>query len=95
VHRRHESDLDKIEDDLVSCQSEIQSLESRIPDLADRHRFYQDLRGYVTDLVECFNEKVSFETIFSKINLKKIFLNALAGFDLTAHMLPSRDDTTT
>ena len=59
VHRRHESDLDKIVDDLVSCESEIQNLESRIPDLAERHRFYQDLRGYVTDLVECFNEKVS------------------------------------
>ena len=59
VHRRHETDLDKIVDDLVDCQSEIQSLESKIPDLANRHRFFQDLRGYVTDLVECFNEKVS------------------------------------
>lgn len=59
VHRRHETDLDKIVDDLVSSQSEIQNLESRIPVYAERHRFFQDLRGYVTDLVECFNEKVS------------------------------------
>ena len=59
VHRRHESDLDKVVDDLIGSQSEIETLESRIPDLAERHRFFQDLRGYVTDLVECFNEKVS------------------------------------
>ncbi len=59
VHRRHESDLDKVVDDLIGSQSEIETLDSRIPDLAERHRFYQDLRGYVTDLVECFNEKVS------------------------------------
>ena len=59
VHRRHESDLDKIVDDLISSQSEIESFDSRIPEMAERHRFYQDLRGYVTDLVECFNEKVS------------------------------------
>lgn len=58
VHRRHESDLDKVVDDLFANQNEIETLEDRIPQLAERHRFYQDLRGYVTDLVECFNEKV-------------------------------------
>lgn len=28
------------------------------PQAADRFRFYQELRGYVTDLVECLDEKI-------------------------------------
>jgi GC-rich sequence DNA-binding factor len=58
VNRRHQSDADRAVDELISSQSEIERLESKIPDLTERHKFYQDLRGYVTDLVECFNEKV-------------------------------------
>ena len=58
VHRRHQSDADRAVDDLIASQTEIDSLERALPDLGERHRFYQDLRGYVTDLVECFDEKV-------------------------------------
>merc|ERR1719322_2209133 len=29
-----------------------------IPEITKRHRFYQELRGYVTDLIECFDEKM-------------------------------------
>ncbi len=58
VHRRHQSDADRAVDDFVHSQSEIDRLQTCVPQLAERHKFYQDLRGYVTDLVECFNEKV-------------------------------------
>ena len=58
VHRRHEMDADRAVDELMSSQMEIETLERALPDLGERHRFYQDLRGYVTDLVECFDEKV-------------------------------------
>ena len=58
VHRRHQSDADRASDDLFAAQSEIEKLEVKIPEFTDRHKFYQELRGYVTDLLECFDEKV-------------------------------------
>ncbi|KAK3912452.1 PAX3- and PAX7-binding protein 1 [Frankliniella fusca] len=58
VHRRHCLDRDQVTDDLVATQSEVQRLEAETPKLAERFRFYQELRGYVTDLVECLDEKV-------------------------------------
>lgn len=58
VHRRHCLDQDQVTDDLVATQSEVQHLEAETPKLAERFRFYQELRGYVTDLVECLDEKV-------------------------------------
>ena len=33
-------------------------LEEEIPRLATRHRMFQQLRGYFTDLVDCYDEKV-------------------------------------
>ena len=51
-------DRDQVIDDLVATQSEVQRLEAETPKLAERFRFYQELRGYVTDLVECLDEKV-------------------------------------
>jgi GC-rich sequence DNA-binding factor len=58
VHRRHQSDADRASDELFSAQSEIERLGHTVPELTARHRSYQELRGYVTDLVECFDEKV-------------------------------------
>jgi len=58
VSRRHQADADRAVDDLVESECEIERLEAAIPDLAAKHRFYQDLRGYVTDFVDCFDEKV-------------------------------------
>lgn len=58
VSRRHQADADRAVDDLVESECEIERLEAAIPDLAAKHRFYQELRGYVTDFVECFDEKV-------------------------------------
>ena len=59
MHRRHQADADRASDELFTAQSEIERLQTEIPDITKRHRFYQELRGYVTDLVECFDEKVS------------------------------------
>lgn len=39
--------------DLAQCKAVV-------PTLANRFQFYQDLRGYVTDLVECLDEKVRY-----------------------------------
>ncbi len=70
VYRRHEGDSDRATDDLIQSQVEIERLEGAIPDLAERHKFYQDLRGYVTDLVECFNEKVGEHVSIYPVNLR-------------------------
>ena len=58
VHRRHLNDQDKIYDELVTSQNTIEEKQDKLPQVIDKHHFYQDLRGYVTDLVECFNEKL-------------------------------------
>ena len=54
----HVTSRDRALDDLVSGQSEIDRLEREAPRAARRYQYYQDIRGYVTDLIECFNEKV-------------------------------------
>jgi GC-rich sequence DNA-binding factor len=57
--RRHEADADRAVDDLVESRSEITRLEEEVPRLAGRYRVFQQLRGYFTDLVDCFDEKVT------------------------------------
>ena len=61
VNSRHEKDLDRVVDDMVHSQEEVGRAEQNIPDFVEKHKFYQDLRGYVTDMVDCYNEKVSIE----------------------------------
>ncbi len=39
-------------------RSEISRLEEEVPRLAGRYRVFQQLRGYITDLVDCYDEKV-------------------------------------
>ena len=58
VNHRHGADLDRAHDDMILSKTEIDKFEGCLPEMADSHRYYQDLRGYVTDLVECFDEKV-------------------------------------
>ena len=75
VGRRHEQDADRACDDMVESQGEIDKTEDEVPRLAAKHRFYQELRGYVTDYTECYDEKVGtinyLETRLSKIALEK------------------------
>lgn len=58
VHRRHLLDRDERVRELETLKAECVKIQTEGPTLADRFRFYQDLRGYVTDLVECLDEKV-------------------------------------
>merc|ERR550532_1397916 len=58
ISKRHESDLDRAHDDMFLSRSEINKYEESLPKTATNHRYYQDLRGYVTDLVECYDEKL-------------------------------------
>lgn len=47
-----------MEAELDLLKKEKERLKTEGPTLGERFRFYQDLRGYVTDLVECLDEKV-------------------------------------
>jgi hypothetical protein len=51
-------DLARVTDELASTKAEHERLEKEQPVLAQKFRYYQELRGYVTDLVECLDEKV-------------------------------------
>lgn len=51
-------DLAHVTDELESTKAEHERLETEQPVLAQKFRYYQELRGYVTDLVECLDEKV-------------------------------------
>ncbi|CAH0558279.1 unnamed protein product [Brassicogethes aeneus] len=55
---RNRERLEKITDDVEEVTGELQELEVKAPDAAERFKFYQELRGYITDLVECLDEKV-------------------------------------
>lgn len=44
--------------EIPEIKNRIEMLRNNVPELADCFQFYQDLRGYVTDLVECLDEKV-------------------------------------
>lgn len=66
VHRRHQLDRDERVAELEQLKAECVKIKTEAPTLADRFQFYQDLRGYVTDLVECLDEKVGGLIVSSK-----------------------------
>lgn len=58
VHSRHQRDQENLQQELQQTKNELDEGEVRTPHFAQRFRYYQELRGYVTDLVECLDEKV-------------------------------------
>ncbi|KZS19148.1 PAX3- and PAX7-binding protein 1 [Daphnia magna] len=57
VHRRHVSDMERMESDLSQCRLEVQRLETERPQLSDRYHYFQVTRGYVHDLADCLTTK--------------------------------------
>ncbi|KAH3737797.1 PAX3- and PAX7-binding protein 1-like [Dreissena polymorpha] len=58
VHRVHRQEADKLEHDMEDSKDSIVTCEASVPRLEERFKFFQEMRGYVRDLVECLNEKV-------------------------------------
>ncbi|KAK9879757.1 hypothetical protein WA026_006819 [Henosepilachna vigintioctopunctata] len=54
----HIKQQEKVRQDIIEIRYELEELRLKAPEAADRFRFYQELRGYITDLVECLDEKV-------------------------------------
>lgn len=58
LHQKHADDIEHITKEIKLLQMDHLSCEQRAPVAAAKYRFYQEFRCYVTDLVECLNEKV-------------------------------------
>lgn len=58
LHNKHVDEIQQMDDRLKDLKvTETENAENA-PVAAIKYRFYQELRGYVTDLVECLDEKV-------------------------------------
>jgi len=53
--------------EIPEIKNRVEMLKINVPELDDCFQFYQDLRGYVTDLVECLDEKVGVFSNFSDV----------------------------
>ncbi|ERL92824.1 hypothetical protein D910_10132, partial [Dendroctonus ponderosae] len=56
--QQHLAKLHKIQEDIEQASEELEDVKLKAPEAAEKFRFYQELRGYVTDLVECLDEKI-------------------------------------
>ena len=57
----HQQRLQQIDSSLETAQRECQRVEGRSSDVALEYRFYQELKGYLRDLLSCLAEKVGSE----------------------------------
>lgn len=58
VHRGHQMDKEKATSQLETAQGSIKKLERQGRNAEQRFSFFQEMRGYVRDLLECLNNKV-------------------------------------
>ncbi|XP_071801603.1 PAX3- and PAX7-binding protein 1-like isoform X2 [Asterias amurensis] len=58
VHRAHEREHDQLQERLKSCASSSVSLKDTQGGVNNQYHFFQEMKGYAQDLVDCFAEKV-------------------------------------
>ncbi|KAK4319562.1 hypothetical protein Pmani_009505 [Petrolisthes manimaculis] len=58
VFRRHQAEADGVDGELAECKATTERCTHDQQPLTSIFQFYQDIRGYVTDLRDCLNEKV-------------------------------------
>ena len=58
VHRAHMAERDDVSSRVSDSHSQVHDGGGRSGELEDNYKFFQEMRAYVTDLVECLNEKV-------------------------------------
>uniref|UniRef100_A0A182JEI6 GCF C-terminal domain-containing protein n=1 Tax=Anopheles atroparvus TaxID=41427 RepID=A0A182JEI6_ANOAO len=58
LNRKHDDDIEHITKEIKLLQMDGRACEQKAPVAAAKYRFYQEFRCFVTDLVECLNEKV-------------------------------------
>lgn len=75
LNATHLTQIDKINSDLKVIALEEMESEQNAPVAAAKYRFYQELKGYVLDLVDCFDEKLP-----KIVDLEKRFFVAVAKY---------------
>ena len=63
VHRRHTQDRDSLVSDIADTEKSIETCQEKVAGLEARYRFFQEMRGYVRDLVDCLSEKVGVSVV--------------------------------
>lgn len=58
LNESHVTEIQKITNDMNVLTMEELECEQNAPIVAAKFRFYQELKGYVLDLIECFDEKI-------------------------------------
>jgi len=58
VHRVHQHQRDDLCSRAELSTESIDKHDSQASTLEEQYKFFQEMRGYVRDLVECLNEKV-------------------------------------
>ena len=58
VRRSHRNELESLEDSLALTEHSIHTHESDVKRLEKKYSFFQEMRCYATDLVDCVNEKL-------------------------------------
>lgn len=58
LNESHTAQIQKITNDMNVLTMEEMECEHNAPVVAAKFRFYQELKGYVLDLIECFDEKI-------------------------------------
>lgn len=82
IHERHDSNFEAVVEDLELSEQDYDKGDIIAPELAQRYRYYQEMRGYVTDLVECLDEKVGLKIRkpkqhFTQRYLRKYFIGEI------------------
>uniref|UniRef100_A0A182LXY5 Vitellogenin domain-containing protein n=1 Tax=Anopheles culicifacies TaxID=139723 RepID=A0A182LXY5_9DIPT len=62
LNRKHDDDIKQITQEIKLLGMDHLSCEQKAPVAAAKYRFYQEFRCYVSDLIECLNEKVPLVT---------------------------------
>ena len=66
-HSGHRQRLDQLDTDLETAHREIVRREQRSSEAALEYQFFQEMRGYIRDILSCLTEKVSWETWLTPI----------------------------
>lgn len=66
-HSRNSSTIDKLSEDIQTAQLEIKSMEAHSHSLSIKYQFFQEMKGYVKDLLLCLTEKVCYSCIISAL----------------------------
>lgn len=58
LNKHHLEDIDRMGREMQAMKLEEMDCKQKAPTAAAKYRFYQEIKCYVTDLIDCLNEKV-------------------------------------